>query len=521
MSAEADAAVVAQPDDALDAASPPPSTAEDESFGGQGSEQDEHEGAATMAAANNGGNDGDDGDAHRAVLEEEDGSAGDSDEHHQEFQVGSGDKGAVPMARRGKSCFARAKARVAETVQLYPDLVGFGLNTVAALVFSVVNMLVKLGGNSGIGPFQMVFCRNLVQLALGCINTVAASSADRNPFGRPNKKVTPLLVARGVLGICTMTCNFYSVQLMQIEEATIISFLTPVFTALIGYFFLKEKLTKLEILGMPFSFIGILLVSAPPSLLSLFGLGGSSASSSSSDDLFSSSNSMISANSSCDASSTSLYWGVLTPVWKRTVGAIFGLLGCLGTATAYVMTRTIGKRVHHTVIINWLSLCGVTLPLLPMFLLEGFKVPHGKTWAYVASIGVVAFGAQTFLTTALRTGAAGRVAVANYTGIIWAFLWGIIVFHQPPEVLSYFGTIFIGINAAIAVYKAWFIGKHAQDVKHVELKSVASEHDDEEEEEHHETEDEETHSSEHTKRALLAAPATTPGLPRGVTPILP
>lgn len=470
------------------------------------------------------------GDAAILAPEEEQEQEQEQEQQEQEeehsFLPGGGD-GAVPQALAGeeRSCWARTKARVGSVVQEYPDLVGFCLNAVATLAFSVMNVLVKLGGSASLGPFEMVFFRNVMQLTLGSINTIAASRADRNPLGRFDRRLTPMLLARGVIGICAMTCNFFALQMMQIEEATIVSFLQPVLTALIGFIFLKEKLTKLEIFGMPFSLVGIILVSAPPSILSWFGFGpestfSSSSSGSSSDGSISMSTSLFETNSSTSSMSStsglqseSLYWGVLTPVWRRTVGALFGVLGCVGSATAYVMTRKIGKAVHHTVIINWLSLCGVVLPILPMLLLEGFKVPHGTTWLYVAFVGVVAFVAQTFLTTALRTGVAGRVAIANYIGIIWAFMWGVLIFHEPPHVLSYVGSLFIGVNAAISIYKAWFIGHHSADTKHVELHNMAADSDGHDHDEHDE--------HEHDHAAPILRQLETPGLDKGVTPILP
>ena len=456
-----------------------------------------------------GGGDGD-GTGEVIMSSESVGLEDDDEEEHGRFIPGGDvnhetDEGIVPPVKtRGPRAFFRmVKAKIDYLFATYPDLVGFFLNTIAALAFSVMNMIVKLSSKSHMGPFQMVFCRSVMQFTLGATNTILANKGpQRNPFGVPSKQITPLLAARGIIGIFAMICNFFSVQMMQIEEATIVSFLQPVLTATVGYFFLKEKLTKLEIFGMPFSFIGILLVAAPPSMFGWLGLddedeAGALSASSNSDSWFSSS------------SSEELYWGVLTPVWKRTVGALFGLAGCVGSAIAYCMTRTIGKRVHHTVIINWLSLNGMVVPLLPMILWEGFKMPHGMEWMYVVFVGVVAFIAQTFLTTSLRTGVAGRVAIANYTGIVWAFLWGVVVFHESPKVLSYIGTLFIGVNAGISIYKAWFIGKHHEDTKHVELQNLADDPN------HHDDDAEDDHS------VPIVPPAETPGLPKGVTPILP
>ena len=59
------------------------------------------------------------------------------------------------------------------------------------------------------------------------------------------------------------------------------------------------------------------------------------------------------------------------------------------------------------------------------------------------------------LTLALQTGTAGRVTVANYTQIIWAFIWGLIFLGEKPMLTSLIGTLLIAVDAGCAVYKAW------------------------------------------------------------------
>ena len=59
------------------------------------------------------------------------------------------------------------------------------------------------------------------------------------------------------------------------------------------------------------------------------------------------------------------------------------------------------------------------------------------------------------MTLALQTGTAGRVTIANYTQIIWAFIWGLVFLGEKPVLTSIFGTLLIAVDAAFAVYKAW------------------------------------------------------------------
>jgi len=68
----------------------------------------------------------------------------------------------------------------------------------------------------------------------------------------------------------------------------------------------------------------------------------------------------------------------------------------------------------------------------------------------------------------LQTGTAGRVTVANYTQIVWAFIWGLVFLGEKPELTSLLGTLLIAVDAAFAVYKAWIKkpnGKKGTDKK--------------------------------------------------------
>ena len=73
------------------------------------------------------------------------------------------------------------------------------------------------------------------------------------------------------------------------------------------------------------------------------------------------------------------------------------------------------------------------------------------------------------MTASLRLASAGRASIANYTGVVYAFLWGIFVFHSDFSPLSFVGTFFIAISAGISIYKAWFLGKK-KDEKNTEKK---------------------------------------------------
>jgi len=282
------------------------------------------------------------------------------------------DDSAVPQAG-SKRCsgFSRCKTWLCG----HPDALGFGFNFVSVALFSITSLLIKLAG-SFMGSFELVFCRSVVQLIAGVAWMLATTHAKVNPFGPfADRTVMVLLFARATIGIASMSCWFWSLRLLPLSESTLINFLSPVWTAAFGFCILKERITRLEILGMGFSFIGILLVARPPFIFRWLG--------------YYEAGSLVSETSSSSLS------GGLNAEMSRTIGAGIGITGTMFAGMAYVLTRKIGKRVHSSVIVNWLSLAGIVYMPLPAYLVEKVVVPRGIQWACVIGIGVVAFGAQS------------------------------------------------------------------------------------------------------------------------------
>ena len=47
------------------------------------------------------------------------------------------------------------------------------------------------------------------------------------------------------------------------------------------------------------------------------------------------------------------------------------------------------------VVVNWLSIMGILVPILPIAFYEGFVIPKGTQWLLLLALGVVAFLAQS------------------------------------------------------------------------------------------------------------------------------
>jgi drug/metabolite transporter (DMT)-like permease len=92
----------------------------------------------------------------------------------------------------------------------------------------------------------------------------------------------------------------------------------------------------------------------------------------------------------------------------------------------------------------------VTHPSL-VFLLRPWTLPSLRDGALIASCGVIAAVAMTFLTNAYRVARTSIVAPFEYTGILWAPLWGFLFFSEVPKPTTVLGAGIIGIAGLLAM----------------------------------------------------------------------
>jgi drug/metabolite transporter (DMT)-like permease len=98
--------------------------------------------------------------------------------------------------------------------------------------------------------------------ALGCVSYLTLSG-DPNPFlGPPDMR--PMLFARGFFGFFGLFSNYQSYRGLSVSDSQTIQFLSPSFTALLGFLYLKERLSWRELIGGLVCLVGVMFVSRPP-----------------------------------------------------------------------------------------------------------------------------------------------------------------------------------------------------------------------------------------------------------------
>ena len=109
----------------------------------------------------------------------------------------------------------------------------------AALLFTVVNMLVKL-----LGPEYTVWSIGFYRFFGGTVMLIAVFGRYQNPYKGHNIR---LLIIRGCIGCSAFICIVTAIRLLPVSTALIIFYSFPAFSAICSFIIYKERIGMLEI----------------------------------------------------------------------------------------------------------------------------------------------------------------------------------------------------------------------------------------------------------------------------------
>ena len=262
---------------------------------------------------------------------------------------------------------------------------------VALLFFSAMSVFAKFAG-ARLPTMELVLARVVVTMVM---SLWVIWQLGLSPWGNNRK----LLLARGFCGFMGLSCYFYAISHLPLADATVIQFCNPMLTAVIAAVVLGERLRAIDIAATVASVVGIVLVAQPTFLFE-------------------------SARS-------------LDPF---AVGV--AITGALFSAFAYVIIRQLGKTEHHIIIVFYFPL--ITGPLaLPALAVEGIVMPRGVEWLLLLGIGVTAQLGQIYMTKGFKLEEAGRASAVTYLQIVLAYVWGVLLFGEYPNMLSIGGAVLV------------------------------------------------------------------------------
>lgn len=178
-------------------------------------------------------------------------------------------------------------------------------------------------------------------------------------------------------------CWFYALAEMALADATALSFLMPVFTALILAFWMRERLTGPRITALFLGLAGAFVVIRPG----------------------------------------------FSEVGLATIAMLYTTVA-YGAATA--QTRVLAKTENANVVVFFMFALNAPLALGPG--LYHWAMPAGTDWLLIAAFGLLSLYSQIFMTRALALAEAAVVMPCFYLQLPLAGLFGFFLFGQVPEI---------------------------------------------------------------------------------------
>lgn len=258
------------------------------------------------------------------------------------------------------------------------------------------------------------------------------------PFG--TRPVLHLLIIRAMCGFMGVYGLYYSVQYLELSEATVITFLAPIMTCYACSLLIPgETFNRRQQLAAVVSLVGVVLIARP----------------------FAKFNQDTGPDEEESPDNTDSYHHILA--------TIVAFVGVIGAAGAYTSIRMIGRRAHPLVSVTYFSSVTTIISLLAMAVLPGvpFRLPHTPTeWALLSGLGVCGFLLQFLLTAGLSyvppanvvsaksgkgSGSGTRATSMVYTQMLFALFYDKVVWGSTLSPVSWAGSVLI---LACAVYVA-------------------------------------------------------------------
>ncbi|WP_026029429.1 DMT family transporter [Vibrio genomosp. F10] len=278
--------------------------------------------------------------------------------------------------------------------------VGVRFMLLSAFGFALMSACVKYISNYGIPVFEIVAARALVSLIISYLDVKRKGIS---VWG--NNK--PLLFVRGAVGTAALMCVYYAVTTLPLAEATILQYVHPIFTALLGVLFLKERIQQSTIICIAFCLAGLLV--------------------------------MVQPNISSEVANELPLFSIL-----------IALCGAFGSSIAYVIVRKLSQTEDSSVIIFYFPL--VALPISTLLIWNHFVWPSLFLTVMLILVGIFTQIGQYGLTKAMQTQAAGKASAYSYIQIVFSALLGVWVFNEIPSMWTYLGGGLIVTGALINVF---------------------------------------------------------------------
>ena len=254
--------------------------------------------------------------------------------------------------------------------------------------------------NPGLTSFDVILFRSVVTVLLTLFASVV-TGANAHRLAPGSFRFVAIRCSMGVLAIFA---TFKSVQMISISKNILISNLNPMFVMLFCFIFLKERITKYDVMTMCCSFTGVVFVS-------------------------------LKAEQNTTENS---HW----------LGIVLAIVSSICGGAAHTATKKANQKLHHYTIPLYFALTSTLVCLLPIITLQYYRVYNfssydATTIIFMCMVGVGNTGGSILMSLALKLELGGRAAQARYAQIVFALIADWTIFHQSVIVTDVIGASLI------------------------------------------------------------------------------
>lgn len=276
---------------------------------------------------------------------------------------------------------------------------------VAFAIYATHDVIIKaLGGTYS--PFQLIFFTTLFSFPLVTFmlmkDATAGNLRPRHPWW---------MLARTGFAVITGFSAFYAFSVLPLAQTYVLLFATPLLITLLAIPLLGEKVGVHRLGAVITGLIGVLVVLQPG-------------------------------------------------VTEFSLGHLAGITSAVSNAVSSVIVRKIGKDERPVVIMLYPMVANfAVMGVLMAFVYIPMPIEHLGGVVVISALG---FAAGLFLISAYRHGDAAIVAPMQYSQIIWASIFGFLIFGESVERATVIGAGIIIVSGLYIVFRESRLGPKSQ-----------------------------------------------------------
>ncbi|MEO1032185.1 MAG: EamA family transporter [Bacteroidota bacterium] len=261
---------------------------------------------------------------------------------------------------------------------------------IAAFAFSWMNLMAKY--LQDFHPMQVVFFR-----AFGTfIFIFPYMIVKKIPIVGKNYR---WLSVRGVLSFVSLALFFTVVQRIPLGSAVALRYTAPIFSVILAFFFLKERVKFWQWTSLIITLIGAFIMKG-------------------------------------------------LDLRIDTYSFILIMLSALFVGAVFVIVRYLGSKEHYLTIINYFMVFSIVGSL---FFLNQWRMPLGSEWIWISLIGTLGLVGQVFFTKSFQLAETNLVAPLKYMELVFALLFGFILFDETYSIWPILGMLLVVLGMLLNI----------------------------------------------------------------------